>query len=440
MRRLELFPPSTRIQNRRLTIGGCDLAALAAEFGTPLYLYDRAALDEAVLAYRGALQAHYPGSWGLTYAGKAFLCQRLARWTQDHDLWVDCTGAGEVATAWAAGTPRDRILMHGVNKSAADLHTALEKAGTLVVDNLTELRRLIQRWGKGASFPDLWLRLLPGESVNTHAYTQTGHLDSKFGMDEAELVEAARLCREYHLPLRGLHFHQGSQFRDPAPLGAAVEKALDLAQELSLAPALPAGTVPDAVTGWVLSPGGGWGVAYHEDDLPWPDLQTYVAFLAEQVQAGCAKRGLPLPHLHLEPGRSLAARAGVAIYQVGTVKRRPGRIWLLIDGGLADNPRHALYGARYTALPVLEPERPPTQRVSIAGPYCESGDVLIEDLPMPEIQEGEWIAVPVSGAYHLSMASNYNGALRPAVVWLEGGKAHLIRRRESVEDYLQCDL
>jgi diaminopimelate decarboxylase len=439
MRRLELFPLSTRIQNRRLNIGGCDLATLAEQFGTPLYLYDQETLDESVQAYQRALQACYPASWGLTYAGKAFLCPTLARWTQKHRLRVDCTGAGEVAAACAAGVPREQILMHGVNKSPADLQTALEKAGTVVVDNLTELQRLIRLRQEDGSFPDLWLRLLPGESVSTHAYTQTGHHDSKFGMDEMELTEAIRLCRQYHLPLRGLHFHQGSQFRDPAPLGAAIEKALDLAQEMSLPSAMSTNT-PAGLQAWILSPGGGWGVAYHEDDLPQPNIHAYIAFIAERVQAGCAKRGLPLPHLHLEPGRSLVARAGVAIYQVGTIKHRPGRIWLLVDGGLADNPRPALYGARYTALPVIEPERPPTQRVSIAGPYCESGDILIEDLPMPEIHEGEWIAIPVSGAYHLSMSSNYNGALRPAVVWLEGGKARLIQRRETTEDYLQREL
>lgn len=439
MRRLELFPLSTRIQNRRLHIGGCDLAALAEQFGTPLYLYDRQTLDESVQAYRRALQACYPASWGLTYAGKAFLGPALARWTQDHDLWVDCTGPGEIAAACAAGVPRERLLVHGVNKSPADLQIALEKAGTIVVDNLTELQRLIRLHQAGGSFPDLWLRLLPGESVTTHAYTQTGHHDSKFGMSESELTEAVHLCRKYHLPLRGLHFHQGSQFRDPAPLGAAIEKALDLAQEMSLPPDLHAHAAAGGQP-WILSPGGGWGVAYHEDDLPQPDISAYIAFVAERVQAGCAKRGLPLPHLHLEPGRSLVARTGVAVYRVGVVKHRPGRIWLLVDGGLADNPRPALYGARYTALPVIEPERPPVQRVSIAGPYCESGDILIEDLPMPEIREGEWIAIPVSGAYHLSMASNYNGALRPPVLWLEGGKAHLIRRRETPEDYLQREI
>lgn len=354
---------------------------------------------------------------------------------------MDCTGCGELAIAAAAGVPRAHILVHGVNKSQEDLEAALRLAGTIVLDNLDELGRLVPLVKRSGSCPDLWLRFLPGESVATHAFTQTGHHDSKFGMDEPELAQAAHLCRKHGLPLRGLHFHQGSQFRDPAPLGPAIEKALDLAEELSLTPrgGISSAGGLDSAPAWILSPGGGWGCAYHEDDLPHPDVETYVRFIAETVLAGCQKRGLPLPRLHLEPGRSLTARAGVALYRVGAVKRRPGRIWLLIDGGLADNPRHALYGARYTALTVAGPGRERTGLAAIAGPYCESGDVIIEDLPMPDVQEGELIAVPVSGAYHLSMASNYNGARRPAAVWLENGQARLILRRESPQDLLRRD-
>jgi diaminopimelate decarboxylase len=229
----------------------------------------------------------------------------------------------------------------------------------------------------------------------------------------------------------GVHFHLGSQFHDPAPVGKAVSRLLDLLEPIR------------DETGWfpqVISPGGGWGVAYHEDDLPHPGIAEYVQAIARRLKDGCSRRGLPLPRLQLEPGRSLIARAGVAIYQVGSVKRTAHRRWLLLDGGLADNPRPALYGARYSALPVANPHRPPGDPAWLAGPYCESGDVLIENLPLPEIQTGEWIAVPVSGAYQLSMSSNYNGARRPAVVWLDGSRAHLIQRRESLEDLLRRDV
>jgi diaminopimelate decarboxylase len=190
----------------------------------------------------------------------------------------------------------------------------------------------------------------------------------------------------------------------------------------------------------VLCPGGGWGVAYHEDELPHPPIKDYVAFISERVVTGCRSRGLGLPQLRLEPGRGLVARAGVALYRVGTVKVTARRRWLLLDGGLADNLRPALYGTRYSALPVQRPGRPDGGPAWLGGPYCESSDVLVEALPLPEIQPGELIAIPVSGAYHLSMASNYNGACRSAVVWLKEGAASLVQRREEVQDLVRRDM
>ena len=247
-------------------------------------------------------------------------------------------------------------------------------------------------------------------------------------MTREEILEAANYCKEYNLPLTGIHFHQGSNFRDPEPLIPAIDLALDLAKEIGF-------------TGeWHFCPGGGWGVAYHEDELPNPSIESYVRGIAESVVEGCQARGLDLPHLHLEPGRSLIAQAGVAVYRVGAVKRRGDKTWLLTDGGMADNPRFALYGARYSCLPVQAPGRERSERVSVAGPYCESGDIVIEDLPMPKVEEGELIAIPVAGAYHLSMSSNYNGARRPAVLMLEEGKAELIQRRETLDDLLKRDM
>jgi diaminopimelate decarboxylase len=410
-------------------VAGLDLAVLAAEYGTPLYIYDSQSLEAAVVAYKGALKAHYPGAAGITYAGKAFLCKAVAAWAHAHALRVDCTGEGEIAIAVAGGVPREHILVHGVNKSSADLRAALRHAGTVVVDNLSELRRLAGLYDSAGDFPALWLRLQPGLAVATHhAHTQTGQAASKFGMTPHEIVEAVQICRQAKLPLTGLHFHQGSQFRDPAPLLPAIELALDLAEETGFR------------GDWDLCPGGGWGVAYHEDELPQPEIEDYVRLVAAAVVKGCRARGLPLPRLHIEPGRSLVARAGLAVYRVDAVKRRAERTWLLADGGMADNPRHALYGARYSCLPVDKPDRQSAESVWIAGPYCESGDVIIEDLPMPRIEEGELIAVPACGAYHLSMASNYNGARRPAVVWVEEGRARLIVRREAADDLTRRDL
>ena len=425
--RLRLFPDSARIQNDSLFIAGLDLTALAEEFGTPLYIYDRRTLDALVAEYQSALQRYYPAASRITYAGKAFLCKALAAWTQNHDLFVDCTGEGEIAIAVAGDVPRENILVHGVNKSIEDLKAALQYAGTIVVDNLTEIRHLAYLTPSLQSrVSDFWLRLLPGVAVHTHhAHTQTGQHDSKFGMTREEILHAAQFCRENNLPLKGIHFHQGSNFRDPEPLIPAIEMALDLAREIGFS------------REWHFCPGGGWGVAYHEDELPDPSIESYVRGIAESVVEGCRQRGLDLPHLHLEPGRSLVARAGVAIYRIGAVKKRGGKTWLLTDGGMADNPRFALYEARYSCLPVSGLSRAETGKISVAGPYCESGDIVIEDLWMPDVQEGEWIAIPVAGAYHMSMSSNYNGARRPAVLWIEDGNAKLIVKRETTQDLLK---
>jgi len=190
---------------------------------------------------------------------------------------------------------------------------------------------------------------------------------------------------------------------------------------------------------WHFSPGGGWGVAYHEDELSQPDTNEYVRVIAKNVVEDCNVRRLSLPHLHLEPGRSLVARAGVAVYKVGAIKRRGDKVWILTDGGMTDNPRHAMYGAKYSCLKVSNPDEAGSEKVSIAGPYCESGDIVIEDLLMPKIEVGELIAIPASGAYHLSMSSNYNGSRKPAVLWLEAGQARLIQRRETIEDLMRRD-
>jgi diaminopimelate decarboxylase len=448
--RLKLFPDSTSVQNDCLFIAGHDLRSLAADYGTPLYVYDRLTLDAAVEEYQSALRKYYPGSSQLTYAGKAFLCRAIASWTQTHGLFVDCTGEGEIAIAVAAGVKREHILVHGVNKSVADIKSALENAGMIVVDNLSELHRIhvimseakdlvhsnadssVAALPHSAPVPlrgndmSLWLRLLPGVAVHTHhAHTQTGQHDSKFGMTREEILEAAKFCKENHLPLKGIHFHQGSNFRDPEPMIPAIDLALDLAKEIGFEDE------------WHLCPGGGWAVAYHEDELPSPSIESYVRGISESVVEGCQQRGLDLPHLHLEPGRSLIARAGVVVYRVGAVKRRGEKTWLLVDGGMADNPRFALYGARYSCLPVANVNAERSDRVSVAGPYCESGDIVIENLPMPEVHEGDLIAIPVAGAYHLSMSSNYNGARRPAVLMLEHGNVDLIVERETTDDLLK---
>lgn len=426
MKRLELFPITTKIENDELNIANCKLKKLADEFSTPLYIYDKATLDSAINSYKSALASFYPQVGSVTYAGKAYLCLAIAQWTQQHNLTLDCTGEGEINIAVSAKVRRENILVHGVNKSETDLKSAIQHAGTIVVDNLSELKKISDL---NSSIPNLWLRLLPGVTVTTHhTHTQTGHHESKFGMTREEIIQAAKFCKKNKLPFNGIHFHQGSNFRDPEPLIPAIELALDIAKEIGFE------------NEWHFCPGGGWGVAYHEDELPHPSIESYVRGICEAVVEGCQQRNLSLPHLHLEPGRSLVARAGVAIYRVGAIKKRENKTWILIDGGMADNPRYAMYEARYSSLAVTTTSQERSEVISVAGPYCESGDVILEDLQMSKIKEGDLIAVPVSGAYHLSMSSNYNGARKPAVLMVENGEAKLIQKRETLDDLLRRDL
>ncbi len=438
--RLDLFPITTRIahmgRSSELTIAGQSLIELSDRYGTPLYLYDQATLDTYLATYQQNLSRYYPGNSGVTYAGKAFLCLAMAQWVAQRGISLDCSSAAELFIAAKAGLPRRMIIAHGVNKSPSDLDAALLHAGTVVVDNLQELERLAKLWEDMTSpasqaFPEIWLRLRPGVHVQTHSHVQTGQLDSKFGMSHEEFCKAVSSCLESGMPLKGLHYHLGSTLHTIKPVVTAIEIVLDLITDIQ------------SQTGWlpeIICPGGGWGVPYHESELPHIPVEKFLMAISQTVSMACQARKLPLSHLQLEPGRSLIAQAGVAIYRIGAIKNTPSRRYLFIDGGLADNPRPALYQTRYTVLPVHEPLRPATSPAWLAGPFCESGDILIQALPLPELSVGELIAVPVSGAYQLSMSSNYNGATRPAVLWLNNGLARLIQTRESVSELFRRDL
>ncbi len=423
---------ATRDAAGRLCVAGCALPDLAAAYGTPLYLYDQATLDGMAAAYQAALAAAYPADWEVAYAAKAWLSTTLARWAAARGLGLDVVSAGELAIARQGDFPAERIHFHGNNKTQAELAAALAAGvGRIVVDHAGELAAVDALARAQGRRQPIWLRINPDVAVDTHGHTRTGHAGSKFGLALADgTAEATALhaLRLEGVELRGLHCHIGSQFRAAEPLALAVQRLLELAARLR------------DLAGWrlaELSPGGGWAVPYLADQAAGlPAIGAYVATVAQEVAAGCRQRGLALPRLVLEPGRSLTARAGVAVYTVGAVKQTGAVTYLFIDGGLADNPRPALYQARYSALLAnrLSAGRP--QRVHVAGPYCETGDVLIQDIDLPPVQAGDLLAVPASGAYQLSMASNYNAALRPAVVWLAAGEAHLVQRRETVADLL----
>lgn len=430
-----LLPTTATIDDRGLHLGGCAVAGLAERFGTPLYVYDAATMTAAAATYATALRTSYPGDWQVAYAAKAWLTTATARWADAQDLGLDVVSGGELEIARRAGFPAERIHFHGNNKTPAELAQALAAGvGSMVVDHPGELALLDELARGQGRRQAIWLRINPDVDVDTHGHTRTGHATSKFGLSLADGTAegvARQALQMEGVRLTGLHCHIGSQFREAGPLVLAVERLLALAASLA------------SHSGWQpedLSPGGGWAVPYHPSQVAGlVPVETYVPLVAQAVVDGCRAHGLALPRLVLEPGRSLVARAGVAIYAVGAVKRAGEVTYVFVDGGLADNPRPALYEARYTALLANRRGEGPGQLVDIAGPYCETGDVLIHGLELPPVRPGDLLAVPAGGAYQLSMSSNYNASRRPAVVWVENGEARLIQRRETVDDLLARD-
>ena len=432
-----LWPSGARIDERgELWLGGCAASGLAQSYGTPLYVFDEATLRETARAYNRALARFYPAGAATAYAAKAYLATALAQLLAQEGLDLDVVSGGELHVALQAGYPPGRIHFHGNNKTPQELAQALNAGiGCIVVDNLAELDWLEALLLGHEGHPvRLWLRLAPGIEAHTHAHIQTGQADTKFGLsiatgDAARAV--ARIARSPHLLLAGLHAHIGSQIFETAPLAAAAARRVAFAAEMAGRHGLFLQE---------LSPGGGWAVPMTAADPDAP-IDTYVEAVASAVVSACRAHNLPLPRLVLEPGRSLVARAGVALYRVGSRKEIAGvRTYVAVDGGMADNIRPALYGASYTAALVGDATGRDLETVTIAGRYCESGDILVRDINLPRLGIGDLLAVPMAGAYTLAMASNYNLAPRPAAVLVNKGRTRLLQRRESYLDLAQRDV
>jgi diaminopimelate decarboxylase len=432
---LDLFPDTARLtEDNTLAVGGCDLVALAAEFGTPLYVYDEATILARARSFREAV-AGYPGRAMVCYAAKAYSAPWLLSLLAAEGLGLDVVSGGELHSAMRADFPRDRIFFHGNNKSEDELVLAnAEGLGRIVVDNLDEITLLARVAAKSAARTSVLLRLGPAVDVHTHAHLLTGAEDTKFGLDIASgaAEEGVRAVLKWPtLELRGFHAHIGSQIREVDPYRESVERVFAFAAEMR------------EKTGFVareISPGGGYGVRYTMDDpesRPADMIREVVTIVADAARRyGFADS---LPDLTIEPGRSIIAPAGVALYRVGSVKRG-ARTYVAVDGGMADNIRPTAYGAKYTAVLASRVDDGAPIDVAIAGKYCETGDILIQKVALPVPRVGEIVAVPVSGAYQLSMASNYNMAPRPAVVVVRDGRARLVRRRETFEDLLAADV
>ena len=418
-----------------LALGGCDTVELARRFGTPLYVYDAETLRAQCRGYVQAFSDEYPESTVL-YASKAYLSRPFARLVASEGLGFDAVSGGELEVLRAAGVAMGRVYLHGNSKEAWELELAVRAGvGRIVIDNDDEIPLLGEIASRAGVRQGVLLRLSPGVDAHTHEKTTTGILDSKFGVPvetgAAERALAAAL-EQPALELHGLHMHLGSPIVELAPFELGIAVVADFAADVC--------RDRFGVEVREFSPGGGFAVGYRDGD-PVPEPSAYARAIAAAVRREWGERGLPLPRISVEPGRSIAARAGVALYHVGARKEVPGvRTFVSVNGGMADNVRPAMYGSRYEALSAERPTAAPEETVTIAGKYCESGDVLLRDASLPRLRRGELLAVPASGAYQLSMSSNYNLSYRPAVVVVEGGEARLIRRRERASDLMALDV
>ena len=422
-----VFPAGSRVDAAgHLVVGGCDLTEVAAEFGTPAYVYAPADIRERARAYVAGI-AGLEGredDHEVLFASKAAPISAIYELCLREGLSVDVASGGELYMALRAGFAGDRIYMHGNNKTEPELRLALESGvGHLIVDSLDEIDRLEELLDRPQR---VLIRLTPGIKPSTHSYVQTGQLDSKFGfgLEGGAAAEAvARIAASRHLELAGLHAHIGSQIFELEPFERAIEAIGEFSREHAPDPDL-------------VNVGGGLGIAYAGSDEP-PSIAGYVA-----AKVGAVRRVFGTgPRVLLEPGRSLVGNAGLTLYEVGTVKTVPGvRTYVAVDGGMSDNLRPMLYGSRYEAILANRAADRADAEVTIAGMHCESGDILLEGASLPTPRRGDLVAMPATGAYGHAMANNYNGVPRPPVIFCEDGVARVVVRRESWEDLVRRDV
>jgi len=397
-------------------------------------VFDEATLRAKAKQYQQAFGTRYPNVL-LCYAAKAFVNPWLARLLAEEGLGLDVVSGGEMTVAQRAGFPMAKVHFHGNNKLPEELGLALDLGvGRIVVDNFTEIPLLDGLARSRRTMAEVLLRIAPGVEAHTHEYLRTGGLYSKFGIpvmtdQAAQAVGEIMACK--HLKLVGFHAHVGSQIFDLLPFEENVECLMDFGQQMQERYDF------DLLE---ISPGGGWGIQYRESDDP-PSVEDVAGTITGVMRHIAAKYKMDLPKLVLEPGRAMVGQAGVTLYTAGTIKDIPGkRKYVSVDGGMADNLRPALYQAKYDAVVANKADAAPAECVTIAGRYCESGDLIIEDIDLPVVEPGDIIAVPATGAYCIPMASNYNISPRPAIVAVNDGQATLVRRRETYDDLLACEV
>jgi diaminopimelate decarboxylase len=420
-----------------LCLAGQDTVELAKQYGTPLYLFDEERIRERCRTYQTAIKEAFDESASALYASKAASFRAIYRIMKEEGMGVDVVSSGEIYTALSAGFPMEKAYFHSNNKTDADVKYAIENGiGYFVVDNREELDAIQHFAGEQGIKQKILLRLTPGIDPHTYAAVATGKVDSKFGsaietgQAEEMTVYAMGLS---NLDLVGYHCHIGSQVFDSDVFLRAAAIMLEFSASMK------------AKHGFILREldlGGGYGVRYVESD-PEIDIAANIQQVGEAVKAQCKALGLDLPAIRMEPGRSIVADAGMTLYTVGTVKRIPGyKNYVSVDGGMTDNPRFALYRSPYTVLLANRPEDKTDKfRCSVVGRCCESGDILQEDVPMPEdVTRGDLVAVLTTGAYNYAMSSNYNRIPRPPVVMLKNGESYLAVQRETFEDVCKNDI
>ena len=431
--RLSLFPSTAEVGDHgHLVIGGCDTVELAAEFGTPLYLFDEVSLRGKCAEFKAEFGRCYKDT-AVVYAAKAFINGALATILKEEGLGLDVVSGGELGIAQSVGFPLERVYFHGNNKSAEELMRALKwGVGRIVVDNFYELGMLAEMTEERGSTVDILLRVTPGVEIHTHGFLATGVVDSKFGFPLVSGEEAvAQAISALNLNLVGLHFHIGSSIFEIEPYQEAIGIILDFAAEMRQKHQFELEE---------LDIGGGFAIQYTLDS-PAPPISAYAEVITSRVIDKCRQLDLPLPRLVIEPGRSIVGPAAVALYTVGVVKEIPGiRRYVSVDGGMADNIRPALYGAEYEAVVADKMLEKNEGEVTVAGRFCESGDILVKDIALPPVSAGDIIAIPGCGAYCLPQASNFNASFKPAIVLVKKGRARLIRRRETLADLTKCDI
>lgn len=412
-----------------VAVGGVPLAEIADRFGTPVYVLDEAEVRARCRSYREA----FPDAEVL-YAAKAFLCRAMAHWAAEEGLGLDVCSAGELELAVVTGFPPERIVLHGNAKSPYDLASALRaRVGRIVIDSPSEIARLAAAVGPGGH-QKVMIRVVPGVGAGGHEKIRTGTDDQKFGLSIADghaQHGVTRTLDQPQLELTGLHCHLGSQITSVKPYLVAVRRMVGLMARVHEQHGV---VLPE------LDLGGGHGIAYRpgEEAL---DLATLARKVRTELAEACAAAGLPVPRLIVEPGRAIVGPAGIALYRVLSVKHTGGHVFVAVDGGMSDNPRPALYGVRYAPRLVGRHGAAEQTSVSVVGRHCEAGDVLAADVELPaDVRPGDLLAVPVAGAYQLSMASGYNMVGRPPVVVVRDGRARLVVRRESLDDIRSRDV